>query len=72
MLRIVRSSVICNVHQTLYGSTNRGGKGVQDVWRVSSRREIHTMYWWRNLRCRDHLEDVGIDGKIILKWILNK
>jgi len=20
----------------------------------------------------DHLEDVGVDGKIILKWILNK
>jgi hypothetical protein len=21
---------------------------------------------------RDHLEDIGVDGRIILKWILNK
>jgi hypothetical protein len=26
--------------------------------------------WLRNLRKRDNLEDEGIDGKVILKWIL--
>ena len=29
-------------------------------------------FWWENLRERDHLEDPGIDGKIILRWIFRK
>jgi len=28
--------------------------------------------WWGNLRERDHLEDAGIDGRIILRWIFRK
>jgi hypothetical protein len=30
--------------------------------------EVYTGFWWGNLRERDHLEDPGIDGRIILKW----
>ena len=36
----------------------------------------HVSLWWgdgwRNLRDRDHLGSIGIDERIILKWILKK
>ena len=31
-----------------------------------------TGFWYGNLRERDHLEDPGIDGRIILRWIFRK
>jgi len=27
------------------------------------------MFWCRNLKERDHLEDPGVNGRIILRWI---
>jgi hypothetical protein len=30
------------------------------------RGEVHTGFWWGNLRERNHLEDPGVDGRIIL------
>ena len=29
----------------------------------------YTQFWWRNLWERDHLVDLGLDGRIILRWI---
>jgi hypothetical protein len=39
------------------------------VW---GKREVHTGFWWRDLREGDHLGDPGVDGTIILKWIFKK
>ena len=31
-----------------------------------------TGFWWGNLRDRDHLVDLGVDGRIILRLIFRK
>jgi len=36
------------------------------------RGEVYMGFWWGNLRERDHLEDPGIDGRIIWRWIFRK
>jgi hypothetical protein len=32
-------------------------------------RRLRPGFWWVNLKERDNLEDVCLDGRIILKWI---
>jgi hypothetical protein len=34
--------------------------------------ETCTKFWWERGKGGDHVEDLGIDGRIILKWILGK
>jgi len=34
--------------------------------------EAYTGFWWGNLMEGDHLEDPGIDGRIILRLIFRK
>jgi hypothetical protein len=33
---------------------------------------VHAGFWWGNLRERDHLEYLGVDGRVILKRIFKK
>jgi hypothetical protein len=33
---------------------------------------MHTIIWSENLKGRDNLEDVDVDEKVILEWILEK
>ena len=56
-----------------------------NIWVIKSRRmrwaghvacmgrgEVHTGFWWGNVRERDYLENPGIDGMIISSWIVKK
>jgi len=36
------------------------------------REEMHTKFWSENLKGRDLSENLGLDWKIILEWILDK
>ena len=42
------------------------------MWHVWRKGEVCTMFWWGNLRVRDHWGDHDVDRRIILRWILRK
>ena len=42
------------------------------MWHVLETGEVHTGFWWDNLREGDHLEDLDVDGSLIFKWIFRK
>jgi hypothetical protein len=33
------------------------------------RGEVYTRFLWGNLREKDHMEDPGVNGRIILRWV---
>jgi hypothetical protein len=49
-------------------------KGIRWAGHVAytGRQEMRTGFWWGNLKERNHLEDLGVDGSIILNWISNE
>jgi len=36
------------------------------IWHVGGTEEVHTGFWWRDLRKTAHLEDLGVDENTIL------
>jgi hypothetical protein len=42
------------------------------MWHVCERGKVHAGFWWGILRGSDHLEDLCVDGKILLKWKFKK
>jgi len=44
----------------------------RSMWHVWGRKKMHTGLYWVSLKEGDHLEDVRVDGRVILKLILKK
>jgi hypothetical protein len=42
------------------------------MWHVWGKREVQARFRWGYLREGGHLEDPGVDGRIMLKWIFKK
>ena len=63
---IMRSLMICTPHQILFGLSNREELMGGACSTYGRRGEVHAGFWCGNLRERDHLEDPGVDGRIIL------
>jgi len=39
---------------------------------MGEKKNIHKFLWYGNMKERVHLEDIDVDGRIVLKWILRK
>jgi hypothetical protein len=60
-----------NIVQVIKSRIMRWARHVAHIAHMG-RGETYTGFWWGNLRERDHLEDPGVDGRIILRWIFRK
>jgi len=61
-----RICMLC-IHQILIGHSNQDETDGQCMWYLWGAVEVHILFWWKDPIERDHLEDLCLDGRIILK-----
>ena len=66
-----RSFMICLPNQILLERSTEEERLAGHVARMEGG-QVHTAFSWGNLREKDHLQDLRINGWIILKWIFKK
>jgi len=66
---IRRSFVVILVNEYYSGDQIKKNEIGGRFRRCGRRGEVHAGFWWGNTTERGHLEDPGIDGWLILKWI---
>jgi hypothetical protein len=42
------------------------------MWHAWERGEKCRRFWWESVKERDHLKNLGIDGRVGLEWILGR
>jgi len=42
------------------------------MWHVWEGKEVPIGLWWEDLRERDYLEDLGVEGTMISEWFFKK
>ena len=68
---MMSSFMIRTPHQIFLGRSNQeewDGRGMWHVWGIG---EMPAGFWWGNVMEGDYLKNLGLDGKIILKWMFN-
>jgi hypothetical protein len=63
--RIMTKFVNCTPRQILLGCSNHKELD-RHIWETG---EVHTGFWWGNVKERNHVEDLGVDGRLIAKLI---
>ena len=61
-----------NINLTQYCSGDKIEKNDMGAACNACGGKAYTGFWWGNLRERDQLEDTGVDGRIIFRWIFRK
>ena len=56
-----------NVEHCVISVTQLGKLDRRDLRHMREITKIYTGFWWGNLTQRDCLEDVGLEGQVILK-----
>jgi len=67
-----KGCIFCISHKIFFGLSNLEGWDGPGLWHVWVTEEVPAGFCWGDHRERDHLEDLGIDGKIIKKCIFRK
>ena len=63
---VLGSFIVRTAHHILCGWSDQEEGGGRDIWHVWGRWERRARSSWGNLREKGHLEDLGLDGSIIL------